>query len=150
MVIYVVGSEHESTAVRLSFQSSTLNIPTNSTSSNATSNVTVVGNSVKNKFLALHPEANTTKAANATALRKSVCDVTTNIGTVNGTTIVLQPGESTTVASTVTSKDWGFACSPVNSGPINCNVQAGRSSYSGLKTSKLIVFGQEESNICGT
>ena len=73
-----------------------------------------------------------------------------SIGTVNGTKITLSPGESATISSTVNSTDWGFACSPVNHALINYNVQAGGSTYQALKASELIVFGSEESNICGS
>jgi hypothetical protein len=142
---------HDSTHVTMNFQVSTLNLPSNSTSSNATNNAPIIGKSVRNDFLKLHPEANLTRpAADPTQLRKSVCSVDASIGTVNGTKITLQPGQSATISSTVNSTDWGFACSPVNHALINYNVQAGGSSYQALKTSELIVFGQEESNICGT
>lgn len=83
-------------------------------------------------------------------LRKSVCSVDTTIGTVYGTKITLQPGQSTTISSTVNSKNWGFACSAVNHALINYNVQAGGSTYKAYKADELIVFGQQESNICGS
>lgn len=135
----------------MSFQVSTLNLPSSSTSSNATNNAPIIGKSVRNKYLSLHPEANKTRpAANPTQLRKSVCPVDTTIGTVKGTTITLQPGQSATISSTVNSKDWGFACSPVNHALINYNVQAGGSTYKAYKADELIVFGKEESNICGS
>lgn len=54
-------------------------------------------------------------------LSKSVCSVDTSIGTVNGTKITLQPGQSATISSTVNSTDWGFACSAVNHALINYN-----------------------------
>lgn len=72
------------------------------------------------------------------------------IGTVNGTKITLSPGESATISSTVNSTDWGFACAPVNHALINSNVQKGGSTYQAYKASELIVFGQAESNICGS
>jgi uncharacterized cupredoxin-like copper-binding protein len=145
----VVDGTHDSTSTRLSFQTSTLNIQPGSTLSNAANNT--VGKSVRNKYLALHPEAAKTRpAANPVQLRKSICDVNTLIGTVNGKAVVLQPGESATIVSTVNSSDWGFSCSPVNHALINYNVQAGNTSYSTYKANQLIVFGNEESNICGT
>ena len=72
-----------------------------------------------------------------------------SIGTVNGTKITLSPGESATISSTVNSTDWGFACAPVNHALINYNVQAGGNTYKAYGASELIVFGQEEANICG-
>ena len=141
---------HDATLVWMSYQTSTLNLPAGSSSSNAANNTTV-GKSVRNKYISLHPEANNTRpAADPVQLRASVCDVNTTIGTVNGTTIVLQPGESTTISSTVNSTDWGFACSSVNSALINYNVQAGGSSYKAYGADQLIVFGQEESKLCGS
>jgi hypothetical protein len=140
---------HDSTLLTMNFQVSTLNLP--SSSSNATNNAPIVGKSVRDDFLKLHPEANLTRpAADPTQLRKSVCSVDASIGTVNGTKITLSPGESATISSTVNSTDWGFACSPVNHALINYNVQAGGSTYQALKASELIVFGSEESNICGS
>ena len=145
-----VDGTHDSTLVWMSFQTSTLNMPSGSTSSSTNNNTTTVGKSVRNKYLGLHPEANKTRpASNPTELRKAVCAVDTTIGTVNGKTIVLQPGESTTIASTVNSTDFGFSCSPVNHALINYNVQAGNSTYKAYKSDELIVFGKEESNICG-
>jgi hypothetical protein len=76
--------------------------------------------------------------------------VDTTIGTVKGKTIVLQPGQSTTIASEVNSTDFGFGCSPVNHALINYNVQAGGSTYKAYKADQMIVFGKEESNICGS
>jgi len=141
----------DSTHITLEFQVSTLNISTNATSANVTNNASVVGKSVRDQFLKLHPDANKTRpAANPVQLRKEVCSIDASIGTVNGTKIVLQPGQSATITSTVNSKDWGFTCAPVNHALINYNVQAGSSTYQALKSSELIVFGQEESNICGT
>ena len=140
----------DTTLVRMSFQTSTLSLPDSSASSN-TANNTTVGKSVRNKYLSLHPEANNTRpASNPTELRKSVCSVDSTIGIINGTTIVLQPGESATISSTVNSTDFGFACSPVNHALINYNVQAGNNTYKAYKTDELIVFGKEESNICGS
>jgi uncharacterized cupredoxin-like copper-binding protein len=146
----VLDGTHDSTLVRMSFQASTLNVPGSSTSSNATNNTTV-GKSVRNKYLNQHPEANKTRpAANPTELRKAVCTVDTTIGTVKGKTIVLQPGESGTISSTVNSTDFGFACSPVNHALVNYNVQAGTSNYKAYKADQMIVFGKEESNLCGS
>jgi len=143
----VADGTHDSTLARMTFQGSTLNIQSNVTSNAA--NKTIIGNSVKNKYLRIHPEANKTKA-NATILRQHICTVdSTPIGIVNGTATTLQPGESVTVRSTVDSSDWGFSCSPVNRGLINYNVNAGSSSYKGLTVDQTIVFGDEESNICG-
>ena len=146
-----VDGTHDSTFVTMNFQVSTLNLPSTSTSSTATNNAPIIGKSVRDDFLKLHPAANlTSPAANPVQLRKSVCSVDSMIGTVNGTKITLQPGQSATISSTVNSKDWGFACAPVNHALINYNVQAGGSSYQALKTSELIVFGTAESNICGS
>jgi hypothetical protein len=143
-----------STPITLNFQVSTLNLPNTTTAANATNatnQAPIVGKSVRDEFLKLHPEANLTRpAADPVQLRKSVCSVDSSIGTVNGTKITLQPGQSATISSTVNSTDWGFACAPVNHALINYNVQAGGSSYQALKTSELIVFGQAEANICGT
>ncbi|MGA3199590.1 MAG: hypothetical protein ABSD89_09320 [Halobacteriota archaeon] len=146
-----VDGTHDSTFVTMNFQVSTLNLPSTSTSSTATNNAPIIGKSVRNDFLKLHPAANlTSPAANPVQLRKSVCSVDSMIGTVNGTKTTLQPGQSATISSTVNSKDWGFACAPVNHALINYNVQAGGSSYQALKASELIVFGTAESNICGS
>ena len=147
-----VDGTHDSTLVWMNFQTSTLNITLNSSStSSSAANNTTVGKSVRNKYLSLHPEANKTRpAANPMELKKAVCAVDTTIGTVNGKTIVLQPGESTTISSTVNSTDFGFACSPVNHALINYNVQAGNSTYKAYKSDQLIVFGKEESNLCGS
>jgi hypothetical protein len=141
---------HDST-LKLSFQVSTLNLPGSSTSSTATNTAPTIGKSVRNEFLKLHPAAaKTSPATDPTQLRKSVCSVDTTIGTVKGKTITLQPGQSATISSTVNSKDWGFACSAVNHALINYNVQAGGSTYKAYKADELIVFGQAESNICGS
>ena len=139
---------HDSTLVSLSFQVSTQTLPRAST---ATNNMPKIGGSVYDKFLKSNPEAAKIRpAANPVQLRKLVCSVNGLIGTVMGTTTTLQPGESATISSTVNSNDWGFACSAVNHALINYNVQAGGSTYQAYKTSNLIVFGSEESNICGS
>ncbi len=146
-----VDGTHDSTLVTMSFQVSTLNIASGSRSSTATNNEPIIATSAINQFLKLHPEAAKIRpAANPVLLRKAVCSVDAHIGTVFGKTTTLQPGQSATITSTVNSKDWGFACSPVNHALINYNVQAGGSTYQALKASELIVFGQEDANICGT
>jgi hypothetical protein len=138
---------HDSTAVTMSFQVSTLNI----NSSKATNNEPLVATSVVDTFLKLHPAAATVSpAANQVQLQQSLCTVTTQIGTVYGKTTTLQPGQTATIESTVNSTNWGFACSPVANALINYNVQAGSSTYQALKTGELIVFSPEESNICGS
>jgi uncharacterized cupredoxin-like copper-binding protein len=147
----VADGTHDGTLVTMSFQVSTLNIAGTSTSSTATNNEPIVSTSVRNDFLKLHPEAaKISPAANQIELRKSLCSVDTQIGTVYGKKTTLQPGQSATITSTTNSKDWGFACSPVDHALINYNVQAGSSTYQALKTSELIVFSPEESNICGS
>jgi hypothetical protein len=138
---------HDSTPVTMSFQVSTLNI----NSSKATNNEPLVATSVVDTFLKLHPAAaKVSPAANQVQLQQSLCSVATQIGTVYGKTTTLQPGQTATIASTVNSTDWGFACSPVANALVNYNVQAGSSTYQALKTSQLIVFSPEESNICGS
>jgi hypothetical protein len=140
---------HDSTPVTMSFQVSTLNI-NSSQATNATNNEPLVATSVVDTFLKLHPAANVSAAANQVQLQKSLCSVATQIGTVYGKTTTIQPGQTATVESTVNSTDWGFACSPVANALVNYNVQAGGSTYQALKTSEMIVFSPEESNICGS
>ena len=140
---------HDSTPVTMSFQVSTLNI-NSSQATNSTNSEPLVATSVVDTFLKLHPAANVSAAANQVQLQKSLCSVATQIGTVYGKTTTIQPGQTATVESTVNSTDWGFACSPVANALVNYNVQAGGSTYQALKTSEMIVFSPEESNICGS
>jgi hypothetical protein len=140
---------HDSTPVTMSFQVSTLNI-NSSQATNSTNSEPLVATSVVDTFLKLHPAANVSAAANQVQLQKSLCSVATQIGTVYGQTTTIQPGQTATVESTVNSTDWGFACSPVANALVNYNVQAGGSTYQALKTSEMIVFSPEESNICGS
>jgi len=149
------GTRPNAAGIHLNFISSTLNIPlTSSTGTNASA-TSVVGKSVRNKYLKVHDRTNVTTSnvttTNATALKASVCKQSTSLGTIKGKTINLQPGQSQTVSSTISSKDWaGGGCSPVNHGLVNLNVRAGGDSYKAYKADQIIVFGKEESNICST
>jgi|GEM_PF-1427175 hypothetical protein len=51
----MITLEHDNTLVTLNFQVSTLNLPSSSTSSTATNNAPIVGKSVRDDFLKLHP-----------------------------------------------------------------------------------------------
>jgi hypothetical protein len=134
--------------VTMNYQVSTLNI---SNSSKATNSEPIVGPSVRNEFLKLHPnETNTSPAANQVQLQQSLCTVTTKIGNVSFNATTIQPGQTVTVESNVNSTDWGFPCSPVSNALINYNVHAGSTTYQALKTSEVIVFSPQESNICGS
>jgi hypothetical protein len=115
----------------------------------------VVGKSVRNKYLKAHGRTNVTTSgistSNATALNASVCKQSTLLGTVKGKTLVLQPGESLTLNSTMSSSDWtGGGCSPVNHGLVNINVNASGDSFKVYKADQMIVFGKEESDICSS
>jgi hypothetical protein len=139
---------HDSSGVTMSFQVSTLNI---SNSSKPKNNEPIVATSVRDEFLALHPNmANASPAANQVQLQQSLCTVTTKIGNVSFSPTTIQPGQTATIESNVNSTDWGFSCAPVANALVNYNVQAGSSTYQALKTSEMIVFSPQESNICGS
>ena len=129
-----VDRTHDSTVVRMSFAAST-----------------IIGQSVKNTFLKLHPEAtNVRPAANPAQLRASVCSVDTLLYIINGNPTTLQPGQSATISSTVDSRGLGVAASPANHALINYNVKAGGSTYKAYKADSLIVFNPEESTVLGS
>jgi hypothetical protein len=147
------GTRHNAAGIHLDFIGSTLNIPTTSTATTKANATGVVGKSVRNKYLSNHTRTNVTTSkvstTNATQLKALVCKQSSSVGNVTGKKLILQPGESLTINSTMTSKDWASgSCSPVNHGLVNINVQAGNDSYKLYKTDQMIVFGKEESNIC--
>jgi D-lyxose ketol-isomerase len=137
----------------LDFIGSTLNIQTTGTATTKANATGVVGKSVRNKYLSNHTRTNVTTSkvstTNATQLKALVCKQSSTVGNVSGKKLILQPGESMTINSTMTSKDWaGGGCSPINHGLVNINVRAGNDSYKLFKADQMIVFGKEESNIC--
>ena len=147
------GTRHNAAGIHLDFIGSTLNIPTTSEATTKTNATGVVGKSVRNKYLTSHNRTNQTTSkvstTNATQLKALVCKQSSSVGNVAGKKLILQPGESLTVNSTMTSKDWASGgCSPVNHGLVNINVKAGNDSYKLYKADQIIVFGKEESNIC--
>jgi hypothetical protein len=149
------GTRHNAAGIRLDFIGSTLNIPLTSSAETNASSTSVVGKSVRNKYLQAHGRTNLTTSnistTNTTALNASVCKQSSSLGTVKGKTLLLQPGESITLNSTMSSSDWtGGECSPVNHGLININVSAGGDSFKVYKSDQMIVFGKEESDVCSS